>query len=339
MERGSVDDKSDRGLTGREAPRTAVRREQRQHLVFFALVLALIVVFLTVPILLLDTGFYIRHSNYIYDPVIDFKASLTDNSADILIYGDSSALHNVVPAVIKKEANLNVYNLGYSAPILVGSPYKMLDRYLARNKVPQTIVLYIGPELRVTGRDPDSTHFYEEAMILERYSSLTEAIQFYARSPRRIFEVAAVVLRNLLTPPVLTEQSYRVVTSGLSAQAGWVATPPEHLVKKARLQPGKHQEAKPPLVPDSQFIEDFRKKYTALGMRVLVFLAPISDCSGRSVDEVRAAYRTLADNEPYSLPCDSFVDGIHIDERAAEDNSLRVAQALRTDLEQPSASR
>lgn len=310
---------------------------RRRHLTFLVMSLVFLAAFLLVPIVLLDTDFYVKHSNYFYDPVIDYKASLSNNASDILIYGDSAALHNVVPAAIKKQTNLDVYNLGYSAPVVAGAPNLMLDRYLKRNKLPKTIVLYIAPTTGVNGYDLDTSHFYEAAMVLERYSSLADALRFYSANPRRLFGVAAVVFRNLLTPPEPTEKNYHNVTSILTAQKGWTPTPPNMFQNGVGFLAEIHGGPKEKLVADSKYILEFRKKYEAMGARVLIYLSPVRDCADLSISEVKTAYGQLADNEPYSFPCDSFRGGFHLTERAAEENSLHVGSFLLSELSVTSA--
>jgi hypothetical protein len=337
MEKRELGHKADMELKGGSNPQTAPQEAgQRSHLVFFGLSLAFIVAFLLIPLLLIDTNFYIRHSNYVYDPVVDYKASLTDNASDIVVYGDSSALHNVVPTIIKAQTNLDVFNLGFTADVFAGAPDLMLDRYLAHNKFPRTIVLYITPTTAVNGFDLDSVHFYQAAMVLERYASLLDAVRFYAKNPRRMFGVAAVVVRNLVTPPEPTEKIYRSVMTTLSTQGGWLPTP-DIFHGAGILAEKRAEQNRPPLVADSKYILEFKKKYEARGARVLVYVSPVRACSDLSTAEVKAAYGTLADNEPYSFPCESYLGGFHLNEQAAKENSLQVASFLLSELSVTSA--
>jgi len=328
------------GSSSAEYPVVVARElERRRHVVFTGLLVAFLVALLLLPVFLIGTRFYARHSNYLSDAMIDFKGSLAGADSDTVVYGDSSALYNVVPAVINKATNLSVYNLGYVISVFTGAPNLMLDRYLQMNKSPRTIILYISPTTGVYNIDLDSIHYYETAVVLERFASLKDVLKFYLHSPQRIFGVAAVAFRNLLAPPQPTEEFYKRLTKELSNDDGWIPSPDKAFFKGFGVRPNMANTLNVGLVADARYITEFKKKYQALGAKVLVYVSPIPECpnSDISVDDVKSAYRNLADNEPYSFPCDSFTDGFHLLPQAATANSMRVASFLSSKLNLASA--
>ena len=289
-------------IPGRRTSWANQRVARPRHLLYCVTFLSTVALLLLLPVFAMTTQAYITHSNYEYDEVIDYKASLSGNTSNIVFYGDSSLLHGVVPTDLRSNLNVNVYNLGIPANAFSAMPDFFLDRYIEHNKKPEVIVLYIGPMTVVNGFDFDTSHFYETALTLGRFSTFSDAFAFYAHSPRRIFGVAAVVLRNLLAPP---EPSGAVTTSvrqTLDAEAGFVPFPPTRAANRANprgLLAGKDQAGQrgAGIEPDAEYIRAFRRKYEATGAKVLVYLAPSPDCVNIENDVIAKYVERLC--QPY----------------------------------------
>jgi hypothetical protein len=58
---------------------------------------------------------------------------------------------------------------------------------------------------------------------------------------------------------------------------------------------------------DHQFIDSFTSKYRLLGYRVIVFIAPVPECS-EQFPRYRDRVARLADNQPHTLPTSWFAD-------------------------------
>ena len=298
----------------------------RRYLVVFGVVVLVLLIF---PLALAKTEFFRRHSSYFYNAVIYDKYSIKGNDADILLVGDSALVTGLIPAVIAKETGWTGYNLGVPFSSFVVHPDLIIDNYLAHNKRPKIIVLYLSFAAQVSNYDFDRGSIYEPAVTLLWHDSLRRNLEFYMSSPRRLIYVSATIVRSFLGGFDANSVTWTDIQRQLVHEQGFV--PADAVSERRSLHAGDLTLVD--VVPDRQYIEHFRSKYTEAGYQVVVALSPMADCDP-SIANVALAYQGLLDMQPYVLPCDSFASdgGVHMFRRAAEENSLIFAKLLRAKI-------
>ncbi len=80
------------------------------------------------------------------ESVVEGKLQLAGRgySNDIVILGDSSALMNIIPEVIKKESGFSAVNLGTIATLTTIGHIKILDYYLNNSPAPKVVVYHFS---------------------------------------------------------------------------------------------------------------------------------------------------------------------------------------------------
>jgi len=293
------------------------------------LVLAAVPIFLTLGGLWLGTTwFFARYSSFNFNAEIDYKLDPKGN-ADIIFYGDSTALVGIIPAEIERSTGLATYNLALSAAVVSSTANLTIDRYLASHRRPKLIVLYMTPwGSGGFTRTKKALPLYEAALVMLRYGSPGQVLRFFGSHPSSIVKTAFYNWRFVLSSD-LSGQAYLRTFTDMERNRGF--TPfegPQGI-------PDGYEIVRDDDPVDRRFIEAFRRHYSKDGTRVVVYFPPLPD-SDSAGSRYAGFYQTISDNEFRTVPHQlvAFDERcIHLLPNAAKDESIRVGEFLRRVLD------
>jgi hypothetical protein len=293
----------------------------------YLLVIALIFVAIPCGVIALTTsGFYYRHSKSRWDFVEEHQFNVRGQDADIVFIGDSSLVHGVSPEQLTRETGWSVYNLGLPVPGLVVDHELLLRRYLAQNKPPRLMVLYLSATTRTRPPYAFPPVWYEGETMLLRYGELRQIADFFRRNETEISRFTALAGLKILTFD-WSDRAYYERAKVLDESRGYI---PLRWVAAQTLGSDDCPLSSSPIVPDEEFIREFRRETADRGIEAAVYLAPIPDCD-RSFAATSSSYARIVDNVPYTLPHDFFMNDparAHLIPPGAQQNSHIVATFL-----------
>lgn len=283
---------------------------------------------------LTTTGYYVRHSSYFFDVEGDHSFNVHDQNADILLIGDSSLLTGVMPREIARQTGLSVYSQPVSAPVFAvfpDVPAALTDRYLAHNKRPRLILLYLAPGTRAHAPFAKEWKWYEGEALLMRYGKPLEIIRYFASHPERVIPFI-VLAGDRIHHRDASGGLYRDVNSKLDEGEGFFSVP-QSVLDSTRC-------TRSPLTPDRELLEGFRRMAAQRGIAAEVYLAPLPDCD-RTFVQTASNFSHLIDNVPYTLATRQFLNDdflAHLNMEGAEQNSQLVGAFLKRISGMPEAA-
>ncbi len=281
---------------------------------------------------------YCRHSTVFWDASDCYKFGLTEQRAGIVFVGDSSLTFGVRPTLMAEADHLDAYNLGLSAGAVLFSPGLLLDDYLAHNRRPHLVVLYVGPWTLVRSQ-PDIEHLWADgARVAIRHGTFADMLKVFRQDPRRLIQLPVIVLQQGIRQFSPSEKWWVWAYAEMQEERGWsdILRPRKPFTM---LGPGQlptlaehcTMAAKPLAPPDRALIERFRRSYQRPGTRVLVYVAPVPACDP-SYPSIVKSYAGVSDNTPLTLPGPDFIDDgwrVHLTRQGAAAATAQVADFLK----------
>jgi hypothetical protein len=235
-----------------------------------------------------------------WGPVLDFAWNTQGINADMVIFGDSSAFLGVDPRLVDQQLHIKTVVLPNTVGSLPVTGDQALAYYLAHNSRPRLIVLYFTAWDLNYGATTDTRLFEGEEMLL-RHDTPGQIAHFAIKHP---LELPAFPLRNYSSvgPSILTKFLH-----GDNREAETAAA----------LGHVDDQENYPPVNPDCQLparflredkdnsVRALAQRYRAEGFNVVVYLAPMPDCSN-AARFAQQTYGGLAVAPPATLPTTFF---------------------------------
>jgi hypothetical protein len=253
-------------------------------------------------------------------PAMDFRYSLQNVNADVVISGDSTGLVALDPLVMQPDLHMSVVNLASLGSIFNVQLDDMLDHYLRYNKPPKLIVVSLSPwNLR---QEPvDSTNSFEGIVMLVRHGTWGEILRFVWAHPMVTLNFEFQVLRSLLDPLSHADPDLH---QELVEHQGFAPISPPSLQQPCKL-------LKPYTDPEIQdgLAAHFYKKYSSKDTRVLIYMAPVGDCAGS--EEFRQPHAHDAWLVPSTVvqATDVCQDGMHLESYASTRNSQVADQDIK----------
>jgi hypothetical protein len=228
--------------------------------------------------------------------ILDYGYNLNNENADIVIFGDSSALYGIDTPLLSQRLGMKVMNIPGSSGSLQVTGDSMLRRYLAGNRPPRLIVFYFTPG-NLDYMSMQSSFSYEGDEQILRHESLAGWIQLARRRPEDVF---LFPFRFYMTPSKLTrffdpgrlgkievKQGHTPITGAV------VQTKNCSLPEKSFLQ------------ADTKSVQELVKNFSSAQTRTLVYLAPLPRCQHSS--EIAAVHYPGIDAQPPAvLPSEGF---------------------------------
>jgi hypothetical protein len=226
-----------------------------------------------------------------YGPVMDYAYQTNGQNADIVLFGDSSEVLGIDPSKLSQELGVKVVALPNTIGSLRLTGEMAMQHYLAHNRPPKLIVLYVAPWNLNYSHEESKFLLFEGEEMLFRHGTFSEIFAFFKTHPSdtllfpfRLYEVNPRVAMTVFL-------QHRHPSETAAATRGhydplYMVPPfdkpcelPEAMVKRV----------------DFDSTKSFVARYSTPATKVMVYNAPIPGCSNslilqnRSYDAVGAA--------------------------------------------------
>jgi hypothetical protein len=247
---------------------------------------------------------------------LDHSYGLDGDNADVVIFGDSSAMSGVDTDRLSQELGLKVTTLPATAGSLSVTGTLTLRHYLAGNRPPRLIVCYLAPWNLDFDRQPHSLS-YEGVELVLRHESLRTIVDLTLRHPQEFFTfpIRFYAVPNRLNP--FSDKAQFIpapIFRGYSPHGG-----DDHLATGCSISYFQlHRQA-------TQSVQTLVRDFSSAQTRTLVYLSPLPDCLLVG-DVVAVHYPGIDAQPPVVLPVADF---------AADDSMVHVLashSAVSTDL-------
>ncbi len=268
----------------------------RRYLLWLAV---MTVVLYPLPYLLIHLPHFGQWTTSPFGRDLEYTMTTGHIDADVLIYGDSTALYGLNPRRMSSELGVKVFNLPNVLPSLRATYDLGLKQYLAHNKRPRLIVLYLAPwDLDYANFKAEDTAYDGEEMLL-RHGNAQELWGFarkhpdlYLQFPFTFYRVQVndrTFHRDYSLPEVATTLGQRAVPAFAPLPAD-CALPPARAAGHLPMQTAL----------------DLYREYNQPGMPAMVYVAPIPHCVNAAI-VAEDNYAPLHAAAPRLMPPGDFV--------------------------------
>ena len=291
----------------------------RRYLAWLA---AAALVLYPLPFLLMRAPHFERWSTSPYGRDLEYGMTARGVNADVLIYGDSTALYGLDPRQMSQELGVKVFNLPNLLPSLRVTGDLGLRRYLAANQRPRLIVFYLSAWDLDYAASKSRDILYDGDEMLLRHGSAGEIFSFYKSHASELLQFPFMFYR--VNSPLGLQYLLEPRPDPLSA--GSLG----HLV----LMTGNPLPPACSLPPVKTSLETARAlvaRYNTRGTRAIVYVAPLPGCRNAAALRVKN-YSALQAESPRLLPPGDFLaDGYYAHPSATHVGEVtdQLAEALR----------
>jgi hypothetical protein len=309
----------------RAGPAAGERRGSFRRFLAWLLLPSVMLYLLVFALVLVPAVRFERWGPTKWGPVLQFAFDANQN-ADVLVFGDSSAFLGLDPRVVEAELHATAVVLPNTIGSLPITGEMALRRYLARNRPPRLLVLYFTAWDLNYGKTANTRVFFEGEEMLLHNGSAAEILVFVRQHPLEFlafpFRFNSTLGTHLLGTFLRHEDRERQTAEAL----GHVDYTEPYPVLRA---PCALPEA---LVTENgeDSLRSLVERYSTMGTKVVVYLAPIPGCAG--AEAIRAAATARERTPPVILPAEMFAsDGLfaHPEPGAVRTTSELFAEFLR----------
>ncbi len=276
---------------------------------------------------------YSQWTDKLWGPMLDFAFASGNRSADVLIFGDSSAFIGIDPRILEKQLGVKALllpNTIGSLPIIGDLP---LRRYLATHQPPRLLVFYFSP-WNLDYDHAKKVRFFEGEEMMLRHGTPSE--------------IAGFVLHHPTEALFFPFRFYNAYGSGIVRSI--FRHPRPSLSIQASLGHMDDRDPFSPLadtctLPNKLFadeadtsVQELARKYKSQ-IPEMVYLAPIPGCSNVHA-ALRRSFSGLGAAPPAVLPPSDFLGDpyyAHIEPEAVPEVSRLLAEAVKQRLTATSA--
>ena len=259
------------------------------------------------------SDFFLRHGASVWVQANDAVFSMHDRRCDVVIFGDSTAMTGINPAVVEDQTGFRTCNIAVTNAVLAVTDNLTLNHYLSHNARPRVILVQLSPDaFRQENHAWRKTIYAEGLLELLRHGSPSEARKVLLTHPQEAIAFAGYAagfsafydIKDLWfhVTHLRSEEDAITVRNGFF-------TPPAP--PRTSCQPTRAISS--PAQGNSfsrSLVDEYRNQYSPRSGVVLVNVAPIPSC-----DENLAAYRSELDgvtsNHLLPLPIGLFNDDRH----------------------------
>jgi hypothetical protein len=171
-----------------QAQRLTPTQAARRYCLFL-LILPLLVI--PACIRLGSSDFFMRHGASVWVQSNDAVFNMRDRDCDVLIFGDSTAMTGIDPAVVERNTGFKTCNISVTNAVLAVTHNLTLNRYLAQNTKPRVLLIQLSPD----GFQPESNVWnqtvYPEGLVeLLRHGSPAQSRRILLTHPREAIAFA-----------------------------------------------------------------------------------------------------------------------------------------------------
>ncbi len=294
--------------------------------------LSLLLLLYAIPFFMVRSDFYERWNLSFYSRPLNYAFDTAGQNADVVIFGDSTALLGINPSQISSALGVKVLNLVNTQPSLIVNNDLSLRRYLARNRAPRLIVFYFAPWDFDYGHIRfDARPIYEGEELLARQGTAKELFDFLQKHP----------MDGIVFPLRFYSSSWQLMLHRVSHpnQEAQLSTTLGHVANTdATVLPDTCRY--PKLLVDNirfDWVRALGKSYETPETKILFYPAPVPACS--NVSEVMGRpYQQLPAAQPHQVPPSFFSNDIryiHPLPLAVPELSRQLAEAVGSTLKVP----
>lgn len=299
-------------------------QQKRRLYAYTAVIVAFPLALLLCAFIVIPTRWFALHSGNTYLANLGYGDTLHNRDCQVLIFGDSSAMVGIDPAMIQKQTGLTACNIAEFEGVTLVSHTSLVDTFLRNNPRPRFIVfLYTPEDLSIPNDWASAAVGTFEAITLQVHSAPGLHTMFLLAShPSATLGWAELGLRMLILdgihPATLSPEAtqLRESTGGQLPIAGDT---------QARCDNILHNRP-----PDLAWIAALRAHYAAPGTSVIVDATPTTDCDP-SLGFFQHRLTGVIDNAPYlPVPISLYSsDGrLHANRRGVQFLSTMVASQV-----------
>jgi hypothetical protein len=225
---------------------------------------------------------YERWGGSSFGPILDYAFQTAGQNADVLIFGDSSAIFALDPIEMSRELGLKVVNLPNTIGGLPVIGDMALKRYLASNRPPKMILFYFCA-WDLDYAKAHGTRLFEGEEMLVRHGSWGQILQFAAHHPREVFYFPFRVYNELGPGTLLHLLHLSPTVPEVAAYRGHVANllPYGPLLGDCKIPDQDLQE------PRTASVQNLMARYSSRQTKTILYLAPVPSC--QNVNELLAS--------------------------------------------------
>jgi hypothetical protein len=263
----------------------------------------------------------------------EYRFTGAARDCDVVIFGDSSGMIGVNPAVVEARTGWKTCNLAvpYMATAVAGT--SILDKYLASNKPPRFIVFHLSAtHLRAPEMD-ELNGLVDAWLMADEHFTPGQALRLFLRHPEDSVYFASELWQqflstNKLQRPDWTGQTYARDMEQQRRDNGWLPQPGTAWDVVCGWQ-----------APTPQFERGYfdrliarYSKASAQGRtdgrtQVVIWANPSRACDVHSA-EYRAGARAIGIAPPPVYPIGQFADAFHLNTEGAARNSEALADTM-----------
>jgi hypothetical protein len=274
---------------------------------------------------------YERWSGSKWAPTLEYAFQTADQNADIVVYGDSTALYGVDPLQMEKDLGLKVINLPNTMGSLPVVDDLSLHLYLAHNRAPKMIVFYIS-SWNLNYMHPWGPRLFEGEEMLLRHGSSSQILHFAVHHleetlnfPFRVYSgLGPHVIIDLLhsshaVPEIVASRGHEVNDLPVGPLSG-DCTLPDTLIEEHR----------------ADSVQALMNGYSTPQTRAMLYLSPVPGCQNTGVllSAIRAKNNMPAALPAVLAPGDFSSDNMfaHVRPNAVATSTDLLTQAIRGHL-------
>jgi hypothetical protein len=287
--------------SGPQTDRQMARYPRRRFCLYLLPIVACPLLLLTTAFVVVPTQWFALRSGNTYLANLGYGATLSHRNCQILIYGDSSAMVGVDPAILRQRTGLTACNIAEFAGMTVISRTLLVDTFLQHNPHPRYLVFLFTPE------DLSIPNNWSTANV-----GTFEAISFRLEHTRNL-QTALLLITHPSDTFGWAEQGLRLALEHLSSNPMPPATAHlrESFAGQLPVSGATLTECSAALYtrpPDPIWIDRLRTRYSINGTTVLVDATPTANCDP-NLPFFRQHLDSLIDNSPYApIPVSSFIE-------------------------------
>ena len=299
------------------AAREEATHPNRAFLYLTALILGPLLMLLS-AFFVIPTQWFILHSKSTYLANTGYGASLSGKDCQILVYGDSTAMVGLDPAVLQERTGLSACNIAEFAGMTFVNKTLLLDMFLRHNPRPRFIVFMFAPDNMADPYSWDRLSIFEAVYFRLRYGRDKGTVRLLASHPVDTLTWAErgmrMVVLNGPSAPFPAETAHlREPFNGRFRMRGDA--------ERACHEPPEY------VVPATAWIDQLRSEYAVDGTTVIFDVAPLPDCD-KANPWLAQHFSHVVDDSPLpTLPITSFLknSGLHLTDVGSRQISIIVA--------------
>lgn len=280
-------------------------------------------------VMLGSSDFFLRHGASVWVRSNDAVFDMQGRNCEVVIFGDSTAMTGVDPALVTERTGLRTCNIAVTNAVLAVTDNMTLDHYLAHNARPRAIVVQLSPDGFLQQNQSWRSTIYPEGLLEQlRHGASSESRKMLLSHPQETIAFAGYAAGFTAYDGI--KQAWFHLT-GLRPEEDTIVvrngffTPPApartHCDPVASVSDPTHGAFA------RSIVQHYREHFAGQADAVMVDVAPIPSCDD-NLSAFRAELNGVTSNPMLALPISLFNDERHFTSVGSTIVSRMVADEL-----------